>query len=165
MRHLLLLTLLLLPTTLGKFSRRTKEREEEEAALEELCSRRNPGEFFRVSEGGDCREVATCDREAATGALRLATLKCPGGLYFDLERQTCDWLANVDNCDVVALAHRVKPNLHTEAPVCAPGHHQCASGECLPTQAFCDRRPDCSDASDEEGCTPVSCSAPLLEFI
>ena len=153
MRHLLLPTLLLLPTIMGKFSRRTKERQEQEEALEELCSQRNPGEFFRVSEGGDCREVATCDREAGTGALRLAPLKCPNGLYFDVERQTCDWLANVDNCDMVALAHRVKPNLYTDSPVCPPGHHQCASGECLPTQAFCDRRPDCSDGSDENACS------------
>ena len=77
------------------------------------------------------REVATCDREPGTGSLRLGPLKCPGGLYFDIERQTwenlrwrkssetfdfsltcrCDWLANVNNCDVLSLPRRVKPNL------------------------------------------------------
>ena len=35
-----------------------------------------------------CREVATCDREPGTGSLRLGPLKCPGGLFFDIERQT-----------------------------------------------------------------------------
>ena len=34
------------------------------------------------------REVATCDREPGTGSLRLGPLKCPGGLFFDIERQT-----------------------------------------------------------------------------
>ena len=77
------------------------------------------------------REVVTCDREPGTGSLRLGPLKCPGGLFFDIERQTwenlrwrkssktfdssltcrCDWLANVNNCDVLSLPRRVKPNL------------------------------------------------------
>lgn len=30
---------------------------------------------------------------------RLATVKCPTGLAFDIERQTCDWKTNVKNCE------------------------------------------------------------------
>lgn len=32
---------------------------------------------------------------------RLASVRCPGGLAFDIERQTCDWKTNVKNCKEV----------------------------------------------------------------
>lgn len=32
---------------------------------------------------------------------RLASVRCPGGLAFDIERQTCDWKTNVKNCHEV----------------------------------------------------------------
>lgn len=32
---------------------------------------------------------------------RLASVRCPSGLAFDIERQTCDWKTNVKNCNEV----------------------------------------------------------------
>ena len=37
-----------------------------------------------------------CDRAGIAGTIRLASVKCPSGLAFDLERQTCDWKAKVE---------------------------------------------------------------------
>ena len=41
--------------------------------------------------------VITLDfpRAGIAGTIRLASVKCPSGLAFDLERQTCDWKAKV----------------------------------------------------------------------
>lgn len=33
------------------------------------------------------------------GITRLASVRCPVGLAFDVDRQTCDWKTNVKNCD------------------------------------------------------------------
>lgn len=41
-----------------------------------------------------------CDFNSdANGVTRLASVRCPTGLAFDLDRQTCDWKTNVKNCD------------------------------------------------------------------
>ena len=40
-----------------------------------------------------------CDRAGLAGTIRLAAVRCPAGLAFDIQRQTCDWKAKVDNCD------------------------------------------------------------------
>lgn len=40
-----------------------------------------------------------CDNAGENGVTRLASVKCPTGLAFDIERQTCDWRTNVKNCD------------------------------------------------------------------
>lgn len=45
--------------------------------------------------GNDLR----CDKASEIGVTRLATVRCPTGLAFDIERQTCDWKTNVKNCD------------------------------------------------------------------
>ncbi|XP_063033259.1 basement membrane-specific heparan sulfate proteoglycan core protein isoform X3 [Melospiza melodia melodia] len=37
---------------------------------------------------------------------------------------------------------------------CTAGEFSCGSGECVALEYRCDRRPDCHDASDEEGCEP-----------
>ncbi len=40
-----------------------------------------------------------CDRAGLAGTIRLAAVRCPAGLAFDIDRQTCDWRANVKSCD------------------------------------------------------------------
>jgi hypothetical protein len=43
-----------------------------------------------------------CDKNSDNnGATRLASVRCPVGLAFDIERQTCDWKTKVNNCDVI----------------------------------------------------------------
>ena len=49
----------------------------------------------RLTTEGDCRDVVRCDRAGIAGTIRLASVKCPSGLAFDLNRQTCDWKAQV----------------------------------------------------------------------
>lgn len=66
---------------------------------EQLCEDRADEEYFRLSTEGDCRDVVRCDRAGIAGAIRLAAVRCPAGLAFDVERQTCDWKAKVSNCD------------------------------------------------------------------
>ena len=58
-------------------------------------SHRPNTEYFRVSAEGDCGKVVRCDKAGSAGDIRLAELKCPQGLAFDLHLQTCDWKANV----------------------------------------------------------------------
>ena len=117
---------------------------------------------------GDCREVVRCDKSRSS--IRLASVKCPTGLVFDVNRQTCDWkdtvrislvgrklslldVVQVDNCDAVGRGTPIaKPNLHTLEPVCADGELQCGSGECIAQSFFCDRKPHCQDGSDENVC-------------
>jgi len=147
------LLLLLVGGTHTKFSKKTKAQLESEAAIEELCQYRDPMDYFRLPDEVDCRVVVSCDREEPTGSLRLATLKCPQGLFFDMERQTCDWRDNVQNCDMISRPVRAKPNLVTDRPVCPEGSLQCGSGECLPRKLYCDNIPHCKDSSDEHVCT------------
>ena len=44
---------------------------------------------------GDCRDVVRCDRAGTAGTIRLASIRCPSGLAFDLSKQICDWKAKV----------------------------------------------------------------------
>jgi len=122
-------------------------------SVEDLCQGRPPNEYFRLSTDGDCRDVVRCDRAGIAGTIRLASVKCPSGLAFDLERQTCDWKAKVDNCDRLSKPRLVKPNLYTAEPVCPDGQLQCGNGNCIDKIKFCDKVPDCSDGSDENACT------------
>merc|ERR1712038_1542430 len=123
---------------------------------EELCKDRLSDEYFRLkadSDGGDCRDVVRCDRAGLAGTIRLAAVRCPAGLAFDIFGQTCNWKAKVDNCDRLSKAKRALPNLKTDEPVCPDGQLQCGNGECIAKALFCDETPDCSDGSDENACT------------
>lgn len=42
--------------------------------------------------------VYRCDKGGENGVTRLASVRCPGGLAFDIDRQTCDWKTHVKNC-------------------------------------------------------------------
>lgn len=59
----------------------------------ELCKGRSPSEYFRLTADEDCRDVVRCSVQG------LLALRCPSGLAFDIEKQTCDWKANVKNCE------------------------------------------------------------------
>jgi len=122
-------------------------------SVEDLCKDRPPNEYFRLTTEGDCRDVVRCDRAGIAGTIRLASVKCPSGLAFDLDRQTCDWKAKVKNCDRLSKPRLVKPNFNTEEPVCPDGELQCGNGECVDQSLFCDKKPDCSDGSDENACS------------
>ncbi|KAG8291516.1 hypothetical protein J6590_058285 [Homalodisca vitripennis] len=75
------------------------EGEDEGQSVDELCKDRPPDEYFRLTTSGDCRDVVRCDKAAENGKTRLAGVRCPNGLAFDIDRQTCDWKTNVKNCE------------------------------------------------------------------
>ena len=75
-----------LSTTIVK---RDTENNENEA---ELCRGRQPSEYFRLTSDDDCRDVVRCSVQG------LLALRCPSGLAFDIDKQTCDWKSNVKNC-------------------------------------------------------------------
>lgn len=51
--------------------------------------------------------VYRCDKGGENGVTRLASVRCPGGLAFDIDRQTCDWKTHVKNCDELESKFRV----------------------------------------------------------
>ncbi|XP_023337076.1 uncharacterized protein LOC111708056 [Eurytemora carolleeae] len=126
-----------------------------QSSPEELCKDRISDEYFRLKAEpeGDCRDVVRCDRAGVAGTIRLAAVRCPSGLAFDIVKQTCDWKAKVNNCDSLSKPRRVLPNLKTDEPVCADGLLQCGNGECISKALFCDEQLDCADGSDENACS------------
>ena len=65
----------------------------------------------------DCL-LKTCNH-LITKILRLAAVRCPAGLAFDIFGQTCNWKAKVDNCDRLSSKFRNHTNftitsLHTQ---------------------------------------------------
>jgi hypothetical protein len=53
-----------------------------------------------------------CDRAGAAGTIRLAAVRCPASLAFDIDRQTCDWKAKVTTCD--KLSSKFHSNLNEQ---------------------------------------------------
>merc|ERR1719336_2195535 len=142
-------------SSLGHLERYKRQLSSEELlnlSPEELCKDRLSEEYFRLTTEGDCRDVVRCDRAGLAGTIRLAAVRCPAGLAFDIQRQTCDWKAKVESCDRLSKPRRVLPNLKTDEPVCPDGQLQCGNGECIAKALFCDERKDCSDGSDENAC-------------
>ena len=43
--------------------------------------------------------IFRCDRAGLAGTIRLAAVRCPAGLAFDIDKQTCDWKSKVESCD------------------------------------------------------------------
>ncbi|TRY72028.1 hypothetical protein TCAL_13698 [Tigriopus californicus] len=150
-RPLLLLSLGLL-SVMAQPPRKESEGDLLERSVNELCKDRPASEYFRLTTEKDCRNVVRCDSAGSQGSIRLATVKCPDQLAFDLERQTCDWKARVSNCDQLSKPRLVKPRLNTDEPTCPEGQLQCGSTECVDQILFCDGNSDCSDGSDENAC-------------
>lgn len=82
----------------------------------------------------------------------LQAIRCPAGLYFDIEKQTCDWKDSVKNCKLKNKERKVKPLLHTDEPLCQEGNLACGDGVCIERGLFCNGEKDCSDGSDENSC-------------
>ncbi|XP_063236650.1 chitin deacetylase 1 isoform X1 [Bacillus rossius redtenbacheri] len=150
---LLLLALGLALAEAARHKRQDDEEGNEEQSVDELCENRPPDEYFRLSTEGDCRDVVRCDQAGENGITRLASVRCPNGLAFDIDRQTCDWRTNVKNCDRVEKPRKVLPILKTDVPVCPEGKLSCGNGECIEKELFCNDKPDCKDESDENACT------------
>ncbi|KAI8427756.1 hypothetical protein MSG28_002181 [Choristoneura fumiferana] len=128
-RHAYLYLGLLLLACLGSGENRVKRQEEDnptdDVNAEQLCDGRPAEEYFRLSIEGDCRDVVRCDKGGENGVTRLASVRCPGGLAFDIDRQTCDWKTHVKNCDKLETVD-VDPN---RAPDCDP--NQCTLPDCF----------------------------------
>ncbi|XP_076839971.1 basement membrane-specific heparan sulfate proteoglycan core protein isoform X4 [Brachyhypopomus gauderio] len=59
---------------------------------------------------------------------------------------------------VEPLASPVRP----EPRPCTEDEFTCTSGACVPLEYRCDKRPDCEDLSDEQGCVPVTPFTPVF---
>ena len=83
----------------------------------------------------------------------LQAIRCPPGLAFDLEKQTCDWKWAVKNCDELTRERKVKPLLVTDTPLCNKASElACGDGTCIEKNLFCNGEKDCADGSDENVC-------------
>jgi len=121
---------------------------EEEKELErQLCQDKGAGEWFRLESGDKkCRDVIQC---TVSG---LQAIRCPAGLSFDIEKQTCDWKASVKNCDAKTKEKKIKPLLYTDEPLCQENNLACGDGNCIARGLFCNGDKDCNDGSDENAC-------------
>ncbi|RXG53573.1 hypothetical protein Avbf_16881 [Armadillidium vulgare] len=125
--------------------REKRQTEDEAAFLHEICTGKGPGEWFRL-ELKDCRDVYQCTEGG------LQALRCPHGLAFDLDLQTCDWGTSVKNCDKKTKIRKVKPLLNTPEPFDSQNQLACGDNTCIARELFCDGKADCADGSDENVC-------------
>lgn len=82
----------------------------------------------------------------------LQAIRCPAGLFFDIEKQTCDWKEAVRNCKIKNKERKVKPLLNTDEPLCPEHSLACGDGQCIERGLFCNGEKDCADGSDENTC-------------
>merc|ERR1711887_305631 len=125
-----------------------QDSDEELSQEKKLCQDKSAGELFRLKSGADsCRDVIQCT------AAGLQAIRCPPGLAFDLEKQTCDWKWAVKNCDKLTREKKVKPLLVTDEPLCPQENWlACGDGNCIERGLFCNGVKDCNDGSDENAC-------------
>jgi Low-density lipoprotein receptor domain class A/Chitin binding Peritrophin-A domain len=146
-----------------------KEKKSSEDYENELCKDKDAGEWFRLvaNEGDSCRDVIQCTTSVSslfhsipfiyflhshTHTQGLQAIRCPAGLYFDIEKQTCDWKDAVKNCKLKNKERKVKPLLITDEPLCQDGFLACGDGNCIERGLFCNGEKDCNDGSDENSC-------------
>uniref|UniRef100_A0A182T143 Chitin-binding type-2 domain-containing protein n=1 Tax=Anopheles maculatus TaxID=74869 RepID=A0A182T143_9DIPT len=132
-----------------RIKRQAEETTKKEESFEkELCKDKDAGEWFRLvaGEGDNCRDVIQCTSSG------LQAIRCPAGLYFDIEKQTCDWKDAVKNCKFKNKERKVKPLLITDEPLCQDGFLACGDGNCIERGLFCNGEKDCTDGSDENSC-------------
>ena len=75
-----------------------KDRQESDRlqkVIEELCKNRPVNEYFRLSAESNCRDAVRCVNSDFGGGPKLAAIRCPAGLVFDLDGQTCNWASQV----------------------------------------------------------------------
>ena len=72
-----------------------EEQEKFQTVIEGLCENRANDEYFRLSAESNCRDAVRCVANDFKGGHSLAAVRCPTGLLFDLDGQTCDWAAKV----------------------------------------------------------------------
>ena len=89
---ILVISVLFATTSYSSIVKRQTESAANNENEQELCKGRPPSEYFRLTADDDCRDVVRCSVQG------LLALRCPSGLAFDIEKQTCDWKSNVKNC-------------------------------------------------------------------
>ena len=63
--------------------------------IQELCKNRPVNEYFRLSAESNCRDAVRCVNNDFGGGPKLAAIRCPAGLVFDLDGQTFKWASLV----------------------------------------------------------------------
>ena len=111
----------------GELNVRIKRQVSQEDIKEALCKDKGKGEFFRLVAGeAHCRDVVACSDHG------LQAIRCPSGLAFDLRKQTCDWRAQVKDCNQKARPKLALPQYVTEKPICIHNDDiACGDGTCL----------------------------------
>lgn len=136
------------PITPSTHTAAQDDSKKDESFESEICKDKDAGEWFRLVAGDSdsCRDVIQCTSSG------LQAIRCPAGLYFDIEKQTCDWKDAVHNCKTKNKEKKAKPLLITDEPVCSEGFLACGDSICIERGLFCNGEKDCADGSDENVC-------------
>ena len=103
---LLVSTLCVLSQSQNEIDFGAEDRQEQDRlqqVIEELCKNRPENEYFRLSTESNCRDAVRCVQNDFKGGHSLAAVRCPTGLVFDLDGQTCNWAAQVSVLYVILI--------------------------------------------------------------